>query len=114
MFTFQNGTIVTSNSFSSYSFIVLSFCLLYLLKILYPSSEYWLTDIPLHEQRARKILSDPSHVSIAYGEKQMSNNNIKLFNEFGEQPQCIKDLTSDTEYSKLAIAALNCNTFLNY
>ena len=39
---------------------------------------------------------------------------MELFNEFGEQPECIKDLSSYTEYSKLAIAALNCNTFLNY
>ena len=38
-------------------------------KILYPSSEYWLTDIPLYEHRARKNISDPSHVSIAYREK---------------------------------------------
>ena len=46
-------------------------------KILYPPSEYWLADIPLHEQRAGKIISDPSQVSIAYREKQMSNDNIK-------------------------------------
>ena len=39
---------------------------------------------------------------------------IELFDEFGEQLQCIKDLSSYTEYSKLAIVALNCNTFLNY
>ena len=39
---------------------------------------------------------------------------IELFNEFAEQLQCIKDLSSYTEYSKLAIAELNCNTFLNY
>ena len=39
---------------------------------------------------------------------------IELFNEFDEQPQCITDLSPHTGYSKLAIAALNCNTFLNY
>ena len=39
---------------------------------------------------------------------------IELFDEFDEQPQCIKDLSSHTEYSKLAIVALNCNKFLNY
>ena len=36
---------------------------------------------------------------------------IELFDDFGEQPQCIKDLSSYTEFSKLATAALNCNTF---
>ena len=74
-------------------------------KILNLSSEYWLTDLPLHEQRARKIVSDPSHISIAYREKQMSNDiktltssclecsgrykkekKIELFDKFGEQP----------------------------
>ena len=49
-------------------------------KILHPSLEYWLTDILLYEQRARKIVSDPSHVSIAYREKQMPNDNIKTLN----------------------------------
>ena len=39
---------------------------------------------------------------------------IELFDEFGEQPQCIKDLSLYTEYSISAIAALNWNTFLNY
>lgn len=38
-------------------------------KILYPSSEYWLTDFPLHEQRARKIVPEISHVNIANREK---------------------------------------------
>ena len=50
------------------SLICLSICCI-CDKILYPSSEYWLTDIPLHEQRARKIVFDPGHVSIAYREK---------------------------------------------
>ena len=100
-------------------------------KILYPSSEHWLADIPLQEQKARQIVPELSHVNIAYREKCMANDNIKtmtssclecsgrykrgkkieLFDDFGEQPQCIKDLSSYTEYSKLAIAALNCNTF---
>ena len=100
-------------------------------KILYPSSEYWLEDIPLNEQRARQVVPEASHVTIAYKEKWMSNDNVKtltssclecsvrhrkgktldLFDDFGDQPQCIKDLSSYTEYSKLAIASLNCNTF---
>ena len=58
------------------SLFCLSVCCIYG-KILYASSEYWLTDVPLHEQRASKIVSDPSHVSIACREKQMSNDNIK-------------------------------------
>ena len=114
MFKFQNDTIVALNSFPSCSFNVLSFCLLYLLQNSVPT--FWILAYrhPFHKQKARKILSDPSHVSVAYREKRMSNDNIKLFDKFGEQPQCIKDLALDTEYSKLAIAALNCNTFLNY
>ena len=37
--------------------------------------------------------------------------NVELFDNFGKQPNVIKNLTSCTEYSKLAIAALYCNTF---
>ena len=36
---------------------------------------------------------------------------MELFDDFGKQPQCIKDLSSYTEYSKLAIAALSYNIF---
>ena len=39
---------------------------------------------------------------------------IELFDGFGEQQQCIKDLSLYKEHSKLATAALNCNTFLSY
>ena len=36
---------------------------------------------------------------------------VELFDDFGPQPQCIKNLTSYSEYSKLAIASISCNTF---
>ena len=38
-------------------------------KLYTQTAEYWPVDILLHEQRARKIVPDPSHVSIAYREK---------------------------------------------
>ena len=38
-------------------------------KVLYPSSEHWLQDIPLHERRARKVVPESSHVTIATKEK---------------------------------------------
>ena len=100
-------------------------------KILYPSCEFWLENVPFQEQRARNIIPEASHVNIRSKEKRMSDNSIKtltsscrecngrykkgktveLFDDFGKQPQCITDLSSYTEYSKLAIAALSCNTF---
>ena len=46
-------------------------------KILYPSSENWVADIPLQEQKARQIVPEPSHVNIACREKHMANDNIK-------------------------------------
>ncbi len=99
-------------------------------RILYPANEHWIPNIPQDKQRARLCMPQNSYVQIQQkikhqGQKQIvmtsacnyCSNHFKkgkiphLFDDFKPIPDCIATLTSYSEYRKLAIASIYCNTF---
>ncbi len=99
-------------------------------KVLYPANEHWIQDIPHDKQRARLCMPQNSYVQIAEKSQQKAHKQVimtsacltcsgnykkakspHIFDDFGPIPECIATLTSYTEYRKLSIASIYCNTF---
>ncbi len=97
-------------------------------KIMYPHSICWANDLSRQDWKANDLVPQNSPVYIETKQNKSTKkqqvsvcqvcltqlkkgSKIDCFDDFGEIPQCIKQLKSFYEYCKLSIGNLWCNTY---